>query len=100
MSLREKVLQANPEITAEQKRQAYLAKKSECDARAFNELSHDRQMIAVLSAITQKGPHRWAYEIVAVDSAGIYKGGAAQVEEAKRMIATWEGKSVELMEVA
>lgn len=91
MSLR-KVLQADPEITAEQKRAAYLAKKNECDARAFESLDYDRKVVQVLSAVTQRGFHRWAYEIVALDSAGIYKGSANQVREAQNMIAEWEGK--------
>lgn len=94
MSIR-KILQASPEISAEAKALAYQAKLDASTSIAISNMSADQQMVAVLSSVKQRGFHRWAYEIVALDAAGIYKGSANQVREAQNMIAEWEGKGEE-----
>ena len=72
--------------------ESWQARKAEVISRSIEAVSADQHMVAVLSSVEQRGFHRWAHEIVALDAAGIYKGGSMQVEEAKRMIAGWEGK--------
>ena len=94
MSIR-KVLQASPEISAEAKALAYQQKLNASTSIAISNLSADQHMVAVLSKVPQRGFHRWAYEIVALDAAGIYKGSVNQVREAQNMIAEWEGKRTE-----
>jgi hypothetical protein len=79
--------------------QSWQARKAEIISQAIEAVSADQHMVAVLSSVKQRGFHRWAYEIVALADAGIYKGSANQVAEARSMIAGWEGKS-EMREAA